>query len=224
MFKKLLFTFFLFCLQNTWSQVNPLPVSNSYYYLTMTPSTSDESSVTVLGSQYIDQTFYSSTFTCISEITPPIRYNTFKEEMEFKVDGKLYYLDKNENCELTINNLTYKYFKNFDKKSNDGYLMVLTKSNDSKYILYKKEKVKYVPPYVPGSTYGEEKPAKYIVDKSKYYIKNQDSLTELPEKKSDFLKLFPNNKDSLELFLKENKIKFTEDSSVLLLVNYLNTL
>jgi hypothetical protein len=48
-------------------------------------------------------------------------YNAFKEEMEFVLEGKLYYLNKNENCELTINNNTYKYFINYDKKENNGY-------------------------------------------------------------------------------------------------------
>jgi hypothetical protein len=223
MFKKLLLFFFLLCLQSAWSQVNPLPTNNSYRFITMTPSTIDES-VTIEGSQYIDKTFYPSIFTCISEATPPIRYNTYKEEMEFMLDGKLYYLDKNENCELTINNVSYKYFKNYDSKDNDGYFVILTKSKDSKYILYKKEKVKFVPAYTPGSSYGEEKPAKYAVDKSKYYFKNLDKLVEFPEKKSELLKLFPNNKEAIELFLKENKIKFSDEASLLVLINFLNTL
>ena len=87
-----------------------------------------------------------------------------------------------------------------------------------------KEKVKFVPAYTPGSSYGEEKPAKYVVDKSKYYFKNQDKLVEFPEKKSELFKLFPNNKEAIELYLKENKVKFNEDSSLLLLTNFLNTL
>jgi hypothetical protein len=144
--------------------------------------------------------------------------------MEFMLDGKLFYLNKNENCELTINNLTYKYFINYDNKETNGYLLILNKSKDSKYILYKKEKVKFVPAYTPGSSYAEEKPPKYVIEKSKYFIKIQDTLTSFPEKKSELLKLFPNNKEAIELYLKDNKIKFNEDSSLLLLINFLNTL
>lgn len=223
MLRKIKLLLLVFLMHNAWSQVNPLPTNNSYRFITMTPSTIDEV-VTIEGSQYIDKTFYSSSFTCISEATPPIRYNTYKEEMEFMLENKLYYLDKNENCELTINNVTYKYFTNYDSKDNDGYFVVLTKSKDSKYILYKKEKVKFVPAYTPGSSYGEEKPAKYVVDKSKYYFKNQDKLVEFPEKKSELLKLFPNNKEAIELYIKENKVKFNDDSSLLLLTTFLNTL
>jgi hypothetical protein len=84
--------------------------------------------------------------------------------------------------------------------------------------------VKFVPAFTPGSSYAEEKPPKYVVDKSKYFIKMQDSLTAFPEKKSELLKLFPNSKEAIELFLKDNKIKFNEDTSLLLLINFLNTL
>ena len=224
MFKKLLLFFFLLCLQNTWSQIEISRVVSVYSYMNFRNNSFEDNSVKTEGSQYIDNTFYSSSFTCISQATPPIRYNTYKEEMEFMIEDKLYYLDKNENCEMTINNLTYKYFTNYDSKNNDGYLIILTKSKDSKYILYKKDKVKFVPAYTPGSSYGEEKPAKYVVDKSKYYFKNQDKLVEFPEKKSELLKLFPNNKEAIELYLKENKVKFNDDSSLLLLTTFLNTL
>lgn len=224
MFKKLLLFFLLFCLQNTWSQIEISRVLSLYSYMNFRNNSFEDNSVKTEGSQYIDNTFHSSTFTCISEATPPIRYNTYREEMEFMIEDKLYFLDKNENCELKINNITYKYFVNYDNKNNDGYLIILNKSKDSKYILYKKEKVKFVPAYFPGSSYAEEKPPKYVVDKSKYFIKMQNTLTAFPEKKSVLLKLFPNNKEAIELFLKENKIKFNEDSSLQLLINFLNTL
>ena len=224
MFKKLLLFFFLLCLQNTWSQIEISRVVSVYSYMNFRNNSFEDNSVKTEGSQYIDNTFYSSSFTCISQATPPIRYNTYKEEMEFMIEDKLYYLDKNENCEMTINNLTYKYFTNYDSKNNDGYLIILTKSKDSKYILYKKEKVKFVPAYTPGSSYAEEKPPKYVVDKSKYFIKIQDTLTAFPEKKSELIKHFPNNKEAIELYLKDNKIKFNEDSSLLLLTTFLNTL
>ena len=225
MFKKFFLFFLLFCLQNTWSQYVEISRDvTTYFYMNKRTGSLEDNSVKIEGSQYIDNTFYSSTFTCISEATPPIRYNTYKEEMEFMLEDKLYYLDKNENCELTINNVTYKYFKNYDNKDNDGYFVVLTKSKDSKFILYKKERVKFVPAYTPGSSYGEEKPPKYVVDKSKYYFKNQEKLVEFPEKKSELIKLFPNNKEAIELYLKENKVKFNEEPSLLLLMNFLNTL
>ncbi len=224
MSSKSIFLFFLFFIHSVWSQVNPLPVNNSNLIIAMTASTLDDSSNKVEGSQYLDKQFYPSTFSCVSEATPPIRYNVFKEEMEFMKESKLYYLNKIDNCEITLSNNTYKYFINYDNKNNSGYLIILNKSKDSKYILYRKERVKLIPAYVPTTTYGEEKPAKYVVEKNKYFIKVQENLIEFPEKKSELLKLFPNFKEAIELFLKDRKIKFNEEASLLELINFLNTL
>jgi len=224
MSRKFMVLLLILLMHSAWSQNNAFATNYANWIISTSDNSFDANTNKIEGSQYIDKQFFPSTFSCFSEVTPPIRYNTYKEEMEFIVDGKLYYLNKNENCELTINNNTYKYFINFDKKENNGYLMIINKSKDSKYILYKKEKVKFLPAYIPSSSYAEERPAMYVIDKSRYFIKIQDKLTEFPEKKSDLLKLFPVYKDSLELFLKENKIKFNEDSSLLQLINFLNTL
>jgi len=224
MSNKFMFLFLLFFVNIAWTQINPFSVTNSNLAMTMNAISLDDKSNKVEGSPYISNEFFPSKLSCFSGATPPIRYNTFKEEMEFMADGKLYYLNKNENCELTINNNTYKYFINYDNKKNNGFLIIFNKTNDSKYIYYKKEKVIYISEYIPNSSYGQATPARFEIDKSKYFIKIQDSLVEFPNKKSELLKLFPNYKDQLELFLKENKIKFSEEPSLLLLMNYLNTL
>lgn len=226
MSSKFKFLVLIIFTHNAWSQNNLFLINNSNLIVTMSANSLDETTNKIEGSQYIDEQFYPSTFSCLSEVTPPIRYNVYKEEMEFIFEGKLYYLNKNkiENCEITLYNNTYKYIINYDNKESNGYLVILNKSKDLKYILYKKEKVKYVPKYIPSSTYADERPAKYVIEKSKYFIKIQDSLIEFPEKTSELLKLFPNFKDSIEYFLKEKKVKFIEESSLLELMNFLNTL
>ena len=224
MSSKLKFLVLLFFFHNAWSQNNEYLIDYSNLFKTTSANSIDENKNKIEGSQYIDKEFHPSTFSCFSEVTPPIRYNVFKEEMEFITDGKLYYVNINDNCEITLSNNTYKYFFNYDNKKNNGYLMILNKSKDSKYILYKKEKVKFVPEFVPSSSYVEEKPAKYLIDKSKYFIKIQNGLIEFPEKKSELLKLFPNSKDALELFLKEKNIRLNEESNLIELINYLNSL
>lgn len=223
MLKRNILFLLLFFSYFSWCQTNPFPVSNSNLIITMSPNTMDQGNK-IEGSQYIINQFLPSSFSCVSENTPPIRYNVYKEEMEFMFEGKLYYLNKYDNCEITLLNNTYKYFNNYDNKNNNGYLVILNKSNISKYILYKKEKIKFVPEYIPTSTYAEERPAKYVIEKSKYFLKDQDKMIEFPERKSELLKLFSNNKDAVDLFLKENKIKLNEENSLLLLINFLNSL
>jgi len=223
MSNKFMFFSVLFFSFSLWSQNTTFEIkSSNLIFFNANPS--DEATNKIEGSQYINKQFLPSTFSCLSESTPPIRYNVFKEEMEFILDNQLYYVKKSDTCIITLSNNSYQYFKNYDKEKNSGYLMILNKSNNPKYILYKKEKVKFIPEYIPNSSYGEAKPAKYVIDKSRYFITIQDSIVEFPNKKSELLKLFPNYKEKIELYLKEKKISFSEESSLLELIQFINAL
>ncbi|WP_396210685.1 hypothetical protein [Flavobacterium sp.] len=223
MYNKFMFLFVLLFSFSLWSQNATFEIkSSNLIFLNANPS--NEAANNIEGSQYIIKEFSPSVFSCLSESTPPIRYNVFKEEMEFMQDDKLYYVEKNDKCIITLGNNSYKYFENYSKEKKGGYLMILNKLNDPKYILYKKEKVKFVPEYIPNSTYGKEKPASYVIDKSKYYISMPDGLTEFPKKKSELLKLFPNNQVSIESFLTDKKISFSQESNLIELIDFLNTL
>jgi hypothetical protein len=160
----------------------------------------------------------------LSEKTPPIRYNVFKDEMEFILDNKLYYAKKVDSCIIAVGNNSYRYFDSYDKENKSGYMMILNKMNNAKYTLYKKEKIKFVPEYIPNSTYGKEKPASYVIDKSKYYILMPDGMTEFPMKKSELLKLLPNYKESIESFINDKKTSFSQESKLIELIDFINTL
>jgi hypothetical protein len=223
MYNKFMFLFVLFFSFSLWSQNATFEIkSSNLIFLSANPS--NDVANNIEGSQYINKQFLPSVFSCLSESTPPIRYNVFKEEMEFMQDDKLYYVEKNDKCIISLSNNSYKYFINYDKEKNSGYMMILNKSNDPKYVLYKKDKVKFVPEYIPNSTYGREKPASYVIDKSKYYILMPDGLTEFPKKKSELLKLFPNNQVSIESFLTDKKISFSQESNLIELIDFINSL
>lgn len=224
MYNKFLFLFLFIFSNSLWSQNNTFAIQKSNFLTFISANGIEEPKSDIEGSQYINKDFSPSTISCLSEKTPPIRYNVFKEEMEFILDDKLYYVKKSDSCIISLGNNSYKYFENYSKEKKGGYLMILNKLNDPKYILYKKEKVKFVPEYIPNSTYGKEKPASYVIDKSKYYISMPDGLTEFPKKKSELLQLFPNNKVSIESFLTDKKISFSQESNLIELIDFLNTL
>lgn len=224
MYNKFLFLFLFIFSNSLWSQNNTFAIQNSNFLTFISANGTEEPKSDIEGSQYINKDFLPSALSCLSEKTPPIRYNVFKEEMEFILDGKLYYVNKSDSCIISLGNNSYKYFESYNKEKKGGYLMILNKLNDPKYILYKKEKIKFVPEYIPNSTYGKEKPASYVIDKSKYYISMPDGLTEFPKKKSELLKLFPNNQVSIESFLTDKKISFSQESNLIELIDFLNTL
>jgi|688.fasta_scaffold322544_1 hypothetical protein len=224
MCKKFALLFLMIFTANAWSQNYNFVLGNSLNTLFITANVLDDPTVTVEGSPYINNKFLSSSLSCLTENTPPMRYNVYKEEMEFVHEGKLYYVKKNDTCVITLLNNSYKYFENYNKEKNSGYLLILNKLNNSKYILYKKEKVVLIPEFIPSSSYGEAKPATYAIENPIYFISIQDKLVEFPKKKSDLFLLFPNNKQAIESFLKDKKISFNEESKIVELVDFLNSL
>ncbi len=221
---KFMFLLLIVFSANLWGQNNTFAVQSSNFLTFFSANPSDEPKTNIEGSQYINKDFLPSEISCLTEKTPPIRYNVFKEEMEFILDNKLYYVKKNDSCIISVGNNSYKYFDSYNKEKKGGYLMILNKLNNPKHILYKKDKVKFVPEYIPNSTYGKEKPASYAIDKSKYYISMPDGMTEFPMKKSELIKLFPNHKEPIESFLNDKKISFSEESNLKELIDFLNTL
>ncbi len=223
MSNKFTILFLLLVSTNLWSQNKSFAIGYTGRLL-LNATFAENSNSNVEGSQYIDDKFYPSQFSCVDEVTPPIRYNAYRDEMEFMKDGKMYYANKIDSCVIILSNKFYKYVSYKEKDITNGYLVLLTKTANSKYNLYKKEKVIYVPEYVPNSNYGDPKPANYAVEKSKFFIGNQEDISEFPNKKNEFLKLFPTQKEILETYIKENKISFSDELSLIKLVDYLNTL
>ena len=118
------------------------------------------------------------------------------------------------------------HFSSYLPVEKASYTITVPVDMEIAYTLFgdEKEKVKFIPEYIPNSTYGKEKPASYVIDKSKYYISMPDGLTEFPKKKSELLKLFPNNQVSIESFLTDKKISFSQESNLIELIDFLNTL
>ena len=50
------------------------------------------------------------------------------------------------------------------------------------------------------------------------------NIVEMPTKKKELLKMFPNKEKEIEEFLKSNKISFKDEKDLIVLVNYLDTL
>jgi hypothetical protein len=124
-----------------WSQNNTFAIQNSNFLIFISANSFDESRSNIQGSQYINKDFLPSSFSCLSEKTPPIRYNVFKDEMEFVLDSKLYYAKKVDSCIIAVGNNSYRYFDSYDKENKSGYMMILNKMNNPKYTLYKKRKL-----------------------------------------------------------------------------------
>ena len=186
---------------------------------------SDASNTDATGSPYINEAYMPAKVTGFDGLAPPIRYNAEKDEMEFLKDGKKYYIIKQDSVEINFYSKKYKYLNYQDKKEEKyGYLVVLVYDVKQTYSLYKKEKITLVPRVEAKSGYDEARPANYRKEEDKFYIAFSNKIIAMPNKKKELLALVPNQVEAIESYLKANKVSFDNESHLIELVKFMNTL
>jgi len=173
----------------------------------------------IQGSPYLSKSFSNAKIGENFEEVP-VRYNSYKDEIEFQKDGKILVLPKESKFSRIEIKSPPQNFVVLD--SNDelkGYFIELM---NGKYSLYKKEKTIFRD-YVPAaSSYASDKPASFKNQDPIFYIKTENSIIKNPKNQKDIIEKFPDKKEILTLFFKSNKIKFDKEEDLIKLVNFLN--
>ncbi|MFM2228906.1 MAG: hypothetical protein RL607_164 [Bacteroidota bacterium] len=223
--KKMFFVFAIslfFTSFSTWSQTNQFDVKANSGFLFFN---ADNSAKDAEGSMYIDEQFMPCKIACYTGEIPFIRYNAYKDEMEFKRNDQLFYLAKNDTCALVFAAKVYRYaFYKENEGETSGYLEILNEEPKANYSLYKKSKVKLQPAEPATSSYKEDKPAQFTPEKIKYFIKVGNQIVELPKKKKDIITFFEGKNEAVEKYLKENKNALNSDKDMISFINFINTL
>ncbi len=158
-----------------------------------------------------------------------MRYNVFDDNFEFitpKNDTLI--LDKIDDFGTIIfaaTNKKYKLTQYVDTKNKlfNGYLISLYEKGD--FVLYKKENITFYEEKLAKTSLERDMPAKFVKSSDFYFFKTKDKGTvEFPENKKQLLKLFPDKKEVIETFLKENKLNFDDESDKMKIIDFLNTL
>lgn len=179
------------------------------------------------GSPYSNDNFFDAQITIMDTVvTVPVKYNVVLDEMEFRKDDKTYALVAKEKTEvkMVLSKVTYNYVRyNIENTTKKGFLIRNT-TND-KINFYSKEVITYVPFKEAINAYTQATPAHYRKDSNIYFIGlGNGNIVEMPTKKKELLKMFPNKEKEIEEFLKSNKISFKDEKDLIVLVNYLDTL
>lgn len=184
--------------------------------------------VDVEGSKYIQDDFNMATISIYSGYKFNVKYNAYDDEMEVQgKDNKSFALNKNEkSAEVTFvnNNITYGLFDyaNSDGQKVPGYFQKLTVGET--VALLKKEKIMFIEEKVSKTGYDTYRPPKYKRLNDQFFIKLKESpvAIEFPKNKKNIASLFPNKKDKILKFIKENKIKTNKEEDLIKLTNYIN--
>lgn len=185
------------------------------------------------GSQYLSEEFMSSKLSSMPEKIYGVRYNVFKDEMQFKgSNNELFALSKSDDSVVitfTESNVSYHLVSYIDdsveQPTKKGYFVKLNDEGPN-YIL-KKKTVLFFAEKQSKTGYDLAKPATYKKVKDRTYIKlaNKETAVLLETNKKKLVKnLFPSNSKEILSFFKSNKIKLNKDDDLIKFVMFLNTL
>ncbi|WP_294250916.1 hypothetical protein [uncultured Chryseobacterium sp.] len=173
----------------------------------------------IMGSPYQNKSFLPAKISGSPNENVSVRYNNYKDEIEFKKNDEIFSLPKKAEYSRieVISTRQIIVLLNISDETN-GYFYELVKGNNS---LYKKSKTKFID-FVPASNgYTSDKPASFKTMDPEYYINIKNKFIK-PKNQKEIIEQFPDKKESLTSFFKSNKIKFDKEEDLIKLVNFLN--
>lgn len=178
----------------------------------------------IKGSPYLKDAYSDGTiFFENNKRNAPIRYNAFKNQIEYKQDGIARVLDPTSSIKkVCFDSTTFVVEKYDDKgKTMSGYFELL---DSGRINLYAKKVIKFIPTLKGRAVDGSDKPAEFkrVADEL-YYKVGDGSLQEVGSIKSVIASL-PDKQEEISLFAKKEKISPRNPGEMSQLVKYYNSL
>jgi len=153
--------------------------------------------------------------------TAYLRYNIFKDEMEFVKEEQNYYLSKQKGTTVFFKSHNKKYIV-FEKK---GKLHFFVQESEGSSMLLSKELVKFVEAKEPKTSYDKRTPPVFKRKKDELYLgMNNGEAVKIPKKKKDFYALFGDKSSDIKKYIKQHKLSHKKKKNLKKIVSYYNTL
>lgn len=169
---------------------------------------------------YLSDTIYRASKVDKIEQNFFIRFNIYRDEMEFENNGKLLFLKKEQGRIVTFLYTNEKYELN----NYDGKLTYFQVHNDDKVQLLSRKFIDFIEAKQAQNSYQQSRSADFRRKDDVFYLKSGNNITELPSKKSKFFDAFGNKSNEIKSYVKKNKLDIREIDGLKKIVNYLNTL
>lgn len=183
----------------------------------------------ILGSQYITEDFVAAKISIIENKIYSGKYNAFLDQIEImSKDGTVYVINKDIKRDIAITFIdskkTYKLFNFLDNKNKNNLGYFISMNNKGlNVLLLKKERIKFVKERKAKTSYDKNKLAEFKKLKDIYYIKIEKKPAVLfPNNKTKLIKLFPEHKNKISTFVKTEKLKMSNETDIMKLINYIN--
>lgn len=178
-----------------------------------------------LGSPYLNKMFAPAVVSGVKG-NGMMRYDAFADEFEFINSSRdtlvLNKVEPYTSITFTITNTKYQledYSKN--EKMTKGYLILVYEKNN--FSLFKKQNVLYTKERISKSGFDKNIPASFDRGGDTFYLKSSNGIYEFPSNRKGLIKLFPDKKEALEAFVKQNNIDFEKQSDIIKIVDFLST-
>ena len=143
--------------------------------------------------------------------------NQKDEILAFKTPIKEFHLYEDVDDKTRAVRVYKNGFPEVDKYTKKNYYQVLV---DGKAILLKK----FYLSFVEGIPYGASDVQKTLIPNQAYYLFANGKMTKVKKQKDSFLLPISNQKEALNLYIKNEKIKFKSDEDLIKVLSYYNTL
>ncbi len=148
-----------------------------------------------------------------------VRYNASDEQMEVKVGSGIKIVPVSNVKSVKLESLRQTYVPMGNSFNNAFGRVVWEDANGN--MLLARDIIGFQEEQKAKSSYGSDKPAKFLKATSKYYLKSDNkATTELPAKKKKFLQALSDKKEGVAKLMKQRKFKLDDENDLKQIVAY----
>lgn len=180
------------------------------------------------GSPYLTKDFVAGQL-CTNEgtlfINAALRYNIYKDQIDYQLKGEIYYLNNPFDFSFFIigtDTFVYLAYSEDVGITKKGYFQLMYKGNSAS--LLRKKNIMYSPPKDP-QPYAPSGNAQFLHKSDSYYIMFNGQLpVEIKMNRRRVMEPFFHNTSLLEQFISENRLNFRNEKDLIKLVEFYNQL
>ncbi|WP_276370707.1 hypothetical protein [Chryseolinea sp. H1M3-3] len=177
------------------------------------------------GTPYLDDSFTQGEvyFAKGKPTVVPVRYNIYKDWVEYQQNNQTYILDPNERIKKIKLGERILIVESFESrgKTKQGYFILI---DSGKVMLLSKKTVTYRERTEAKALEAGATPAKYTQGPDRFFFKVENGQVQSVENVKSVIAALPNNHDELNRFVKEEKISVRKEKDLVRLIKYYNSL